>query len=147
MNWMIFLDDVMKSCWQESFGMNPCENQLSSMEVQHGAVWLVKIEISPKQWLIVQSMWCTLPANLVVINKGLHYKQSNQSMALNWSDYFRLLPRNFSLPYMGIHGNTFGNTCTWEYMYSQGLWEYMGLHWEYTCRNSLQVYIGLYKGV
>lgn len=42
-------------------------------------------------------MWCTLPANLVVINKGLHYKQSNQSMALNWSDYFCLLPRNFSL--------------------------------------------------
>ena len=37
-------------------------------------------------------MWCTLPANLVVINKGLHYKQSNQSMALNWSDYFCLLP-------------------------------------------------------
>ena len=37
-------------------------------------------------------MWCTLSANLVVINKGLHYKQSNQSMALNWSDYFCLLP-------------------------------------------------------
>ena len=55
-------------------------------------IWLVKIKISPKQWLVFKvCMWCTLPANLVVIKKGLHYKQSNQSMALNWSDYFCLL--------------------------------------------------------
>ena len=51
-------------------------------------------------------------------------------------------PITTPFPYMGIHGNTFGNT----WVYSQGLWEYMGIHWEYTCRNSLQ-YIGLYKGV
>ena len=52
-------------------------------------------------------MWCTLPANLVVINKGLHYKQSNQSMALNWSDYFCLLPRNFSLKKSTIRNYVF----------------------------------------
>ena len=51
----------------------------------------VKIKILPKQWLIVQCMRCTLPANLVVINKELHYKQANQSVALNWANYMNFL--------------------------------------------------------
>ena len=38
------------------------------------AVWLVKEKYHPNNgWLFIVCMWCTLPANLVVINKGLHY--------------------------------------------------------------------------
>jgi hypothetical protein len=48
-------------------------------------------------------MRCTLPANLVVINKELHYKQSNQSMALK--DYFYL--RNLVGYEIGASGKKF----------------------------------------
>ena len=68
-------------------------------------------------------------------HKTAHKTQNNQQQN-------NTKPITTPFPYMGIHGNTFGNT--WEYMYSQGL----GNTWEYIGNTSAEiVYKSIYRSL